>query len=367
MEEEWQQLLKRSLKSPEEIARFFNLNADKVRKIAQLFRVQISPYYAGLIKANGDAIYRQVVPDEAELEESQGTADPLSEDEDSPVPSIIHRYPDRVLFLVSHLCASYCRFCTRKRKVGDPGKIHPRDIEDGLAYIRSHREIRDVIISGGDPLMLGDRKLEIILKSLREIPHVEILRIGTRIPCYLPQRVTPKLTAMLKKYHPLYINVHFNHPDEITPESARALNLLADAGIPLGNQTVLLRGVNDDPAVMKALMQKLLTVRVRPYYIYQADYVKGTAHLRTTVEKGIEIMDSLRGWTSGLAVPYFVIDAPGGGGKIPILPSYIQSISDEQVVLRNYAGELFVYPQVKDKPEKKPHVPPCYAYPFPSV
>jgi lysine 2,3-aminomutase len=291
----------------------------------------------------------------------------LSEDEDSPVPSIIHRYPDRVLFLVSHLCASYCRFCTRKRKVGDPGKIHPRYIEDGLEYIRGHREVRDVIISGGDPLMLGDRKLESILKLLREISHVEILRIGTRTPCFLPQRITPKLAAMLRKYHPLYMNVHFNHPDEITPESARALNLLADAGIPLGNQTVLLRGVNDDPAVMKALMHKLLTVRVRPYYIYQADYVKGTAHFRTTVEKGIEIMDSLRGWTSGLAVPYFVIDAPGGGGKIPILPSYIQSISDEQVVLRNYAGELFVYPQVKEKPEKKPHHPPCYVYPFPSV
>ncbi len=367
MEEEWQQLLKRSLKSPEEIARFFNLDVEKVRKVRRLFRVQITPHYASLIKSKGDAIYRQVVPDEAELEETQGATDPLSEDEDSPVPSIIHRYPDRVLFLVSHLCASYCRFCTRKRKVGDPGKIHPRDIEDGLAYIRNHREVRDVIVSGGDPLMLGDRKLEIILKSLREIPHVEILRIGTRIPCYLPQRITPNLTATLRKYHPLYVNVHFNHPDEITPESTRALNLLADAGIPLGNQTVLLRGVNDDPAVMKVLMQKLLTVRVKPYYIYQADYVRGTAHLRTTVEKGIEIMDSLRGWTSGLAVPYFVIDAPGGGGKIPVLPSYIQSISDEQVVLRNYAGELFVYPQVKDKPEKRPHVPPCYAYPFPSV
>ncbi|MBM3284600.1 MAG: KamA family radical SAM protein [Candidatus Aminicenantes bacterium] len=367
MEEEWQQLLKRSLKSPEEIARFFNLDAEKVRKIARLFRVQITPYYAGLIKAKGDAIYRQVVPDEAELEESHGASDPLGEEMDSPVPSIVHRYPDRVLFLVSHLCASYCRFCTRKRKVGDPQKIHPRDIEDGLAYIRSHPEIRDVIISGGDPLMFGDRKLEGILKSLREIPHVEILRIGTRIPCYLPQRITVKLTAMLKKYHPLYVNVHFNHPDEITPEAAKALSLLADAGIPLGNQTVLLRGVNDDPAVMKKLMQKLLTVRVRPYYIYQADYVKGTAHLRTTVEKGIEIMDALRGWTSGLAVPYFVIDAPGGGGKIPVLPSYIQSISDEQVVLRNYAGEVFVYPQVKDKPGKPAHVPPCYGYPFPSV
>ena len=202
------------------------------------------------------------------------------------MPSIVHRYPDRCLFLVSHSCASYCRFCTRKRKVGDPSKIHPRYIEDGLDYIRSHTEIRDVIISGGDPLMLSDRKLEAIVKAVRAIPHIEIIRIGTRVPCVLPQRVTEKLVAMLKKYHPLYVNVHFNHPDEITPESSRALNLLADAGIPLGNQTVLLKGVNDDPLVMRRLMQKLLAVRVRPYYIYQADYVSGTEHLRTTVEKG---------------------------------------------------------------------------------
>jgi lysine 2,3-aminomutase len=361
MEEEgWQQLLKRSLKSPEEIARFFNLDAAEVRKVARHFRVQITPYYAGLIKEKGGPIYRQVVPDAAELDTAEGEDDPLSEDQDSPVPSIIHRYPDRVLFLVSHLCASYCRFCTRKRKVGDPSKIHPRYIEDGIEYIRCHPEVRDVIVSGGDPLMLGDRKLEDILKALREIPHIEILRIGTRMPCTLPQRVTPELVAMLRKYHPLYVNVHFNHPDEITEEAAVALGRLADAGIPLGNQTVLLKGVNDDPAVMKRLMQKLLAVRVRPYYIYQADYVSGTAHLRTTVEKGIEVMQALRGWTSGMAVPYFVIDAPGGGGKIPIVPNYIQSISDQEVVLRNYAGELFVYPQVRPKkPAKRPRIAPC--------
>jgi len=364
MEEEWQRLLKQSLKSPEEIARFFHLNPDEVKRIARLFRVQITPHYAGLIKEKGDALYRQVVPDAAELEEKDGAADPLSEDEDSPVPSIVHRYPDRVLFLVSHLCASYCRFCTRKRKVGDPGKIHPRYIEDGVDYIRGHQEVRDVVISGGDPLMLGDGKLEHILRLLREIPHVEILRLGTRMPCFLPQRITPALAAMLKKYHPLYVNVHFNHPDEITPDAARALGLLADAGIPLGNQAVLLRGVNDDPAVMGRLMRKLLTVRVKPYYLYQADYVRGTAHLRTTVEKGIEIMDSLRGWTSGLAVPYFVVDAPGGGGKIPIVPSYLQSINEERVVLRNYAGELFVYPQVRQKPARKTRpIAPCLGFP----
>ncbi len=272
-------------------------------------------------------MWRQMVPDAAELKEDTGEADPLLEDEDSPVPSIVHRYPDRCLFLVSHSCASYCRFCTRKRKVGDPSKIHPRYIEDGLDYIRSHTELRDVVISGGDPLMLSDRRLEAIVKSVRAIPHIEIIRIGTRMPCVLPQRITEKLVAMLKKYHPLYMNVHFNHPDEITPESSRALNLLADAGIPLGNQTVLLKGVNDDPLVMRRLMQKLLAVRVRPYYIYQADYVSGTEHLRTTVEKGLEIMENLRGWTSGLAVPYYCIDAPGGGGKIPVLPKYLQSIN----------------------------------------
>ncbi|MGB8952657.1 MAG: KamA family radical SAM protein [Candidatus Aminicenantales bacterium] len=360
--DEWPQVLKGSLKTPEQIARFFNLNVEEIRKVARMFKTQITPYYAGLIRRKGDAIYRQVVPDAAELEQDSGDLDPLSEEEDSPVPSIVHRYPDRVLFLVSHFCASYCRFCTRKRKVGDPSKIHPRYIEDGLNYIREHSEVRDVIISGGDPLMLSDRRLESILRSLRAIPHVEILRIGTRVPCFLPQRITPRLASMFRRYHPLYINVHFNHPDEITPEAAQALNLLADAGIPLGNQTVLLKGVNDDPEVMKRLMHKLLLVRVRPYYIYQADYVKGTEHLRTTVKKGLEVMDALRGWTSGLAVPYYVIDAPGGGGKIPLIPSYIQSMDEKQVVMRNYSGDLFVYPQVKEKHRRRerPHITPCY-------
>jgi len=358
MSEDWQQELRGSLRRPEQVALRFGLNVEMVRQIARFFRVQITPYYAGLIRAKGDPIYRQVVPDPAELSDG-GVLDPLAEDEDSPVASIVHRYPDRVLFLVSHCCASYCRFCTRKRKVGDPSKIHPRAIEDGIEYIRNHPEVRDVIISGGDPLMLGDRKLEYILHSLRQIPHVEILRIGTRMPCFLPQRITKRLVNMLRRYHPLYINVHFNHPDEITPQAAQALNLLADAGIPLGNQTVLLRGVNDDPYVMRHLMQKLLTVRVRPYYIYQADYVKGTEHFRTTVEKGLEIMESLRGWTSGLAVPYFVIDAPGGGGKIPVLPKYVQEITAEKVVLRNYQGEVFVYPQVKEDKKKEEVELPC--------
>jgi len=359
MEEDSPQILRGSLRSPEEVAEYFGLDLEQVKKVACVFKTQITRYYASLIKHKGDAIYRQVVPDIAELRENSGAMDPLSEDEDSPVPSIVHRYPDRLLFLVSHSCASYCRFCTRRRIVGDPTKIHPRYIEDGLDYIRHHSEVRDVIVSGGDPLMLGDRRLEYILQSLREIKHVEILRIGTRTPCFLPRRITPQLVNMLRRYHPLYVNVHFNHPDEITEESGRALNLLADAGIPLGNQSVLLKGVNDDPEVMKRLMQKLLVVRVKPYYIYQADYVKGTEHFRTTVEKGLEIMDALRGWTSGLAVPYYVIDTPGGGGKIPLLPTYLQSLNDNQVVMRNYAGELYVYPQVKEKPKRKPFISPC--------
>ncbi len=367
--DDWQRLLQGSLRKPEEIARTFGLDLEEVKRIARVFKIQITPHYASLIKEKGDPMWRQMVPDPAELKEHTGEADPLLEDEDSPVPGIVHRYPDRALFLVSHSCASYCRFCTRKRKVGDPSKIHPRYIEAGVEYIRNHPEIRDVIISGGDPLMLSDRRLEDILKAVRAIPHVEIIRIGTRVPCVLPQRITEKLVAMFRKYHPLYVNVHFNHPDEITPEAARALGLLADAGIPLGNQTVLLKGVNDDPATMKRLMQKLLAVRVRPYYIYQADYVSGTEHLRTTVEKGIEIMDALRGWTSGLAVPYYCIDAPGGGGKIPVLPKYVQSINDEQVVMRNYAGEIYVYPQAKPKAKRRPRPAPapCYTLDHPSL
>lgn len=354
--DDWQRLLRSSLRKPEEIAQMFGLDAEEVRQVARVFKAQITPYYASLIHQAGDPIWRQVIPDLAELRIHTGGLDPLSEDEDSPVPSIVHRYPDRVLFLVSHSCASYCRFCTRKRKVGDPMKMHPRYIEDGIEYIKNHPEVRDVIISGGDPFILSDEKIEKILKRVRAIKHVEIIRIGTRIPCFLPQRITEKIAGILKKYHPLYINVHFNHPDEITPEAARALNLLADAGIPLGNQTVLLKGVNDDPLVMRRLMQKLLMVRVRPYYIYQADYVVGTEHFRTTIDKGIEIMESLRGWTSGLAVPYYCIDAPGGGGKIPILPKYVQTVDEHRVVLRNYAGETFVYPQVPQKQKRRPRI-----------
>ena len=271
--------------------------------------------------------------------------DPLGEEKDMPVPGITHRYPDRALFLVSPVCASYCRFCTRRRKVGDPEKIPMSQFESAFRYLEEHTEIRDVIMSGGDPLLLNDRRLEAILTRLRAIPHLQIIRIGSRIPCHLPERITPELCATLKRFHPLFINTHFNHPDELTPAAVQALGMLADAGIPLGCQTVLLTGVNDDPEVMKELMQRLLMARVRPYYIYMADQVAGAEHFRTTVQTGIRIMEALRGWTSGLANPHFVIDAPGGGGKIPLLPEYVVSMTDEEVVLRNFRGDRYVYRQ----------------------
>ena len=356
----WQRLLKKSLTTAEDVADVFGLDLDSIRKVASQFRIRINPYYLGLIKAKDDPLYRQMVPDPLELaDDGCGVEDPLGEDRSSPVPGIVHRYPDRVLFLVSHECASYCRFCTRKRMVGEAGKMPPDFVEKGLAYIRSHPEIRDVVVSGGDPLLLSDERLDFILGALRAIPHVEIIRIGSRVPCVLPQRITMALVRMLKKHHPLFMNVHFNHPDEITPVSTRALNRLADAGIPLGNQTVLLKGVNDDPLVMRLLMQKLVACRVRPYYIYQADAVAGTSHLRTRVEQGLEIIrEGLRGWTSGLAVPHFVIDSPNGGGKVPVLPAYVESITDEEVVMRNYEGKRHVYRQVRSPiPQKTPSSP----------
>ena len=343
--ERWQKILSQSLTRIDDISKRFNIPIEDLQGLDKEFNIKITPYYLSLIKEKGDAIYKQVIPDKSELIDDGEVQDPLAEDSYSPIPSIVHRYPDRCLFLVAHACASYCRFCTRKRKVGDPSKISLKYIDDGVEYIRHHPEIRDVIISGGDPLLLSDDRIEYILKELRSVKHVEILRIGSRVPCFLPQRITTKLVRMLRKYHPLFMNVHFNHPDELTPVAIKALGRLADAGIPLGNQTVLLKGVNDDPLIMRRLMQKLLLARVRPYYIYQADMVFGTAHFRTKVQKGIEIIENLRGWTSGLAVPHFVIDAPGGGGKIPIIPEYVVRMTDEEVVLRNYQGKTFRYRQ----------------------
>jgi lysine 2,3-aminomutase len=350
MDMSWQELLrKKSIASLEALAERFGpehvADIERLKQAAENFEFRISPAMVDLIREPGDPIWLQYVPTVQELEIEDGIVDSLAEDAHSPVPNITHRYPDRALFLVSPVCASYCRFCTRRRKVGDPEKIPMAQLESAFRYLEEHSEIRDVIMSGGDPLLLSDRRLDEICARLRAIPHLEIIRIGSRVPCHLPERITPELCGILRKYHPFYINTHFNHPDELTPAAIHALGMLADAGIPLGCQTVLLKGVNDDAGVMKRLMQKLLAARVRPYYIYQCDQVAGAEHFRTSVEKGLEIVRALRGWTSGLAVPHFVIDAPGGGGKIPLLPEYVEAMDDDQVVLRNYAGKTYVYRQ----------------------
>jgi lysine 2,3-aminomutase len=340
---------KLKLVSLDKISEISGLPLSEIKKINEIYPIQISEYYFSLIKKKGDGIYNQSIPYLEELSDLVGEEDPLREEvslHENVPKSVIHRYPDRLVLLVSNQCPMYCRFCTRKRKIGDPKKQKKwEEISEGINYIKEHKEIRDVLFSGGDPLMNSDARLEKILKTTREIPHVEIMRIGTRVPCTYPQRINQNLCDMLKKYHPLFMNIHFNHPDEITSESERACSMLAEAGIPLGSQTVLLKGVNDSPEIMKELMQKLVKMRVRPYYIYQADIVKGTNHLRTKVEKGLEIISSLRGYTSGLCVPHFVIDAPGGGGKIPLLPEYLQEITNEKVILKNYEGKLFEYPQ----------------------
>ncbi len=341
--EKWQKSLSAAIASPEEMAARFNVDPRPLRAVSDKYPMRITPHYASLIREVGDPIWLQCVPDPREVEDDGQQEDPLCEESLSPVPGLIHRYPDRVVWLVSSACAVYCRFCMRKRSVGC-GEMQPTGTtgEHALGYIAEQRQIRDVILSGGDPLLMGDDMLGDILGRLRKIPHVEIIRIGTRVPVTLPDRITPKLCRMLKRWNPLYINTHFNHPREITQESARACARLADAGIPLGNQTVLLAGVNDDPAVIRQLMQMLLAIRVRPYYIHQMDLVRGTRHFRTGVAKGIEIMEGLRGHTSGLATPYYVVDLPGGKGKVPILPDYLERRGN-RLLLRNYLGEFVEY------------------------
>ncbi len=353
MVEEWKKILAQSITRPEQISRRFKVDAKSLDAVVAKYPMKVSKYYFDLIEEVDDPIWRQCIPCPLELQDPYGVDDPLDEEGDSPVPGLVHRYPDRVLICISNTCATYCRFCTRKRRVGKPVISFSRDLYiQQIQYVKNNPAIRDVLISGGDPLMLEDETIEFVLKKIRTIPHVEILRIGSRVPCTFPQRVTPELCNMLKKYHPLYLNTHFNHPREITEESKRACGLLADAGIPLGNQSVLLKGVNDDPEVMKRLIQKLLTARVRPYYLFQMDLVKGTYHFRTRVETGIKIIEALTGHTTGLAVPRYVIDAPGGGGKIPIQPGYLLSVEKKRVVLKNYEGKIYTYPQIPSKEEK---------------
>ncbi len=308
----------------------------------------ITPYYLSLISPDDpeQPLRRTVIPVHQELIQTPGEADdPLGEEAQSPVPGLVHRYPDRVLLLALDFCSTYCRYCTRSRVVGH-GTLHPNRsrFEKALAYIESKPAIRDVLISGGDPLMLGDDRLEWILSRLRRIPHVEIIRIGTKVPAVLPHRITPQLVKMLRRYHPLWMSLHFTHPDECTLESQRACSLLADAGIPLGSQTVLLKGVNDTVETMKTLVQHLMKMRVRPYYLYQCDPISGSAHFRTTVEAGMEIIRGLRGFTTGYAVPTYVVDAPAGGGKIPLMPDYIEGREGGDLILRNYEGGRYRYP-----------------------
>ncbi len=309
----------------------------------------ITPHYFNLIEPdNPDCpIRRQVIPRAGEAVITSGEmADPCGEDSHMPVPGLVHRYPDRVLFLVTDRCASYCRYCTRSRVVSGVGEQElETDFEAVYEYLAAHTEVRDVLLSGGDALLLSDDKLRKILSRLRALPHIEFLRIGSRVPIFLPQRITPELCNMLKEFHPLWMSVHVNHPRELTTEVRDALGRLADAGIPLGNQSVLLAGVNDNPDTMRALIHKLLCCRVRPYYLYQCDLIHGSAHLRTSVAKGLEIIESLRGHTTGYAVPQYVIDAPGGGGKVPVSPGYVVYHDKEKVVLRNYEGRIFEYPE----------------------
>lgn len=314
--------------------------------VSSRYPVRVSKYYAGLIRQEGDAIWKQCMPDQRELEDAAQCPDPLEEDSLSPVPGLIHRYPDRVVLLVSKRCPVYCRFCMRKRLVGSgDAPMALAELTQALAYISATPAIHDVILSGGDPLMLDDASLTQVLSGLRAITHVSIIRIGTRVPVTLPERITPRLCELLKRFHPLYINTHFNHPDEITLDSSRACEMLADAGIPLGNQTVLLKGVNDDAEVMRRLMTGLLGIRVKPYYLHQMDLVRGTAHFRTSVEKGLEIIRALRGHVSGLAVPHYVIDLPGGKGKVAILPDDVER-EGEVLLLRTYTGERVAYRDV---------------------
>ncbi len=353
--DDWRWQMSNRLNSIGELEQIITLTDEEREGLRQegLFRIDVTPYFASLLEPDDPygPVRHQIIPKGREIVQFDSMmADSLAEDEHSPVPGLVHRYPDRVLMLVTTQCASYCRYCTRSRVVGDPDANFSRaDHEAQIAYIRSTPQVRDVLLSGGDPLTMAPKLLENLLAELRAIPHIEVLRIGSRVPIFLPQRVDDELCEMLCQFHPLWINVHVNHPREITPELSRALAKLADAGIPLGNQAVLLRHVNDSPEVQRALVHKLVKNRVRPYYLYQCDLVQGAGHFRTPVSVGLEIMESLRGHTSGFAVPLYIIDAPGGGGKVPVMPEYVLSQGPGKVVLRNYEGFITTYTEPDDE------------------
>lgn len=352
---DWKWQVKNRIETLEQLKQYIDLTPEEeegVKESLKTLRMAITPYYLSLIDPDNKncPVRKQAIPTKAETYKAVADLfDPLSEDEDAPVPGLTHRYPDRVLFLITDMCSMYCRHCTRRRFAGQNDGESPSDrIQQGIDYIARTPAVRDVLLSGGDALMVNDKMLESIIKRLREIPHVEIIRIGTRTPVVCPQRITDDLVNMLKKYHPIWLNTHFNHSNEVTTEAAEACAKLANAGVPLGNQSVLLRGVNDSVDIMKKLVHNLVKIRVRPYYIYQCDLSMGLEHFRTPVSKGIEIIENLRGHTSGYAVPTFVVDAPGGGGKIPVMPTYLISQSPGKVILRNFEGVITTYTEPTD-------------------
>lgn len=345
--ESWKKLLGHSITDAAILKKVLNISEKEVAEVVKQFPMRVNPYYLKLIRSKNDPIWKQCVPDLKEIADRRGQVDPLKEEEYSPIKGVIHRYKDRVLLYVSNVCASYCRFCTRKRKVGfEYVTLSEADFKAAMQYISEHKEVRDVIFSGGDPLMLADRVLGCYLKAVSRIKHVEIMRIDTRAPCTLPQRITPKLCRMIKKYDPIYLLTHFNHPSEITKEAKQACTMLADNGIVLGNQSVLLKGVNDDPKVLKKLGEELLKIRVRPYYIYIPDAVIGTYHFRVSIKRALKIMRGLIGHTSGLAVPKLIIDLEHGGGKLPLTPKYVVKKRGKEYTFRNFEGRLFHYHDV---------------------
>jgi lysine 2,3-aminomutase len=339
----WKDILRQSVTGVEELPQIHGYCKSDIEIVQKKYPMLINPYYFNIIRSN-KKLLKQAIPDIREISDPRGCPDPLDEENLSPVPGLTHKYPDRVMLLISSQCAMYCRFCNRKRKVGNPSMVTEESIEEGVKYIKATKNVKDVLLSGGDPLLLSDERLDSILSRVKAIHHVETIRIGTRVPCTLPQRVTPNLVNILKKYHPLYINTHFNHPEEITPEASFACTMLANAGIPMGCQTVLLKGINDDSKIMTELMRKLLRIRVKPYYLFQADLAMGTSHFWTPLQKGIEIMAGLQGFLSGMGVPRFVIDLPGGGGKIPVIPEYIKSVKGNEFIIKNYKGVEYKYP-----------------------
>ncbi len=340
----WQRLLEDCVTDADRLADYLEIDAEVVQTVIDRYPMQINPYYLSLIHDAGDPLGRQAIPDIREIGEPAGLADPLTEEAQSPVPGLIHRYPDRVVLLAGNRCAVLCRFCMRKRFVGQARSNRTDTIRAGIAYIQKHAAIREVIVSGGDPLLLDDASLHGLLTRIRAIPHVAIIRIHSRVPCTLPQRVTVALANLLKTFHPLFLNTHFNHPAEITPQAMAACQRLAEAGIPLGCQTVLLKGINDTPQTMQHLMYKLLSARVRPYYLHHADPVQGTLHFRTTLDTGLNIMAALRGHCSGMALPQYMIDLPEGGGKVPLLPESVVRKQPDAWWVKNHTGQCYLYP-----------------------